>query len=785
MTEALRSLLVTLAEPWVDPASRTFAPWLVLAMAIAAAHHLARGGRPADLVGAVLPARLWTHASTRVDAQLLVVRQLLGVALATGVRAGGAMWVGTTVAMALDDTLGVPSVPAPPLWLLTAGYTLALFVAWDASRFVLHRWMHTVPALWEIHQVHHSAEVLTPLTFHRVHPLESVLYGLRGLLVDGGMAALAFWLFRAQATPWTLLGVHGVGLIASALTGNLRHSHVWLRFPAPMERWLLSPAQHQLHHSADPADHDTNYGTWLAVWDRLAGTLRLAGPTPPATFGVLGGNHAPDDLLGALLGPLRGWRRAWLPALLLLPLVARAEDEEDEDEDVAYEIVVTDESGVPRVAGSAHVVSEEELQRYGYTDIQKVLGRVPGVYTRGEDGYGLRPNIGLRGANSDRSSKVALMEDGIPLAPAPYAAPAAYYFPMTQRMVGVEVYKGPAAIQYGPQTIGGAVNVLTRATPRGPDGAVDVALGQYAMARMHAWAGTGNRTWGLLVEGTHLSTSGFKELDDGGPTGFVRQDAMLKVRRSDGERVRSTLELKLGYGREASDETYLGLSLDDFEQTPYRRYAASQDDHMAWNRTQEELTWRLVLGPRVELRSAVWHHWLGRTWTKFNRFAGGPDVHDLLLAPAAGQAADQGPRQGADGGALDHGAGHGLVLLAQGHFLGRHGLLGLGPLVAGRLAGACRDGDHEDQGDSLCGFAHLQLLCRQFPQFNLNYTPGEPVFHRSRICSSQVLRSIRLSFRYMSACDLKSSAKGISERRSRLSNSTARAANWRAKTSSG
>ena len=96
-----------------------------------------------------------------------------------------------------------------------------------------------------------------------------------------------------------------------------------------------------------------------------------------------------------------------------------------------------------RVSGSAHVVDKEALEEQAYEDVHRVLKQVPGVYVRDEDGQGLRPNIGLRGANSDRSAKVTLMEDGVLMAPAPYAAPAAYYFPITSRLVGVEVFKGP------------------------------------------------------------------------------------------------------------------------------------------------------------------------------------------------------------------------------------------------------------------------------------------------------------------------------------------------------
>ena len=125
-----------------------------------------------------------------------------------------------------------------------------------------------------------------------------------------------------------------------------------------------------------------------------------------------------------------------------------------------------DSREVPRVAGSAHRIDEEALERFEDDNIENVLTRsAAGVYVRGEDGYGLRPNIGLRGANSDRSKKVTLMEDGVLLAPAPYSAPAAYYFPLTTRLTAVEVFKGPSAIRFGPNTIGGAVNLVTRRVP--------------------------------------------------------------------------------------------------------------------------------------------------------------------------------------------------------------------------------------------------------------------------------------------------------------------------------
>jgi Fe(3+) dicitrate transport protein len=629
MTERLWLVGGVLLGPFLEPDSRTWWPALLLSLGLAV---LVTG----SLRGALGGWALWSHRSSVLDLKLLVARRLLGMLLPPA-SLGLGYALALALARGLDHTLGVPALPAPPGWALSAGYTLLLFVAWDLSRWLLHRLMHEVPLLWELHQVHHSAEVLTPLTFHRVHPLESVLYALRGALVSGALAGLVFWLWRGQVVELTVLGVNTLGLLLNAATGNLRHSHVWLRFPAPVERWLLSPAQHQLHHGLDPALQRCNHGTWLALWDRAAGTLRRA-PEAPVALGLPPSerNHG-HDLVSALLGPLGGVARRLGALLVLVSPVARAQEvsaEVPEEDEAPYSVTVVAPRGVPRVGGSAHAVSEEELERWGYDDIHRVLTKVPGVYVRGEDGFGLRPNIGMRGGSSDRSAKVALLQDGLPLAPAPYAAPAAYYFPLSSRLVGLEVFKGAASIRYGPQTIGGAINVLTRPVPTGPVASLDLAVGMRSTAELHGVAGTGDERRGVLLEAAHLSTRGFKELDVPAPTGFSRQDLSLKAAAGSSK---TGLELALGYGRESSSETYLGLSASDFAQTPYRRYAASALDHMAWQHTEESLTWWLELDQGLTVRTAAYHRWLGRAWTKLNRFSGGPDLHDLLLLGGEGQ----------------------------------------------------------------------------------------------------------------------------------------------------
>ncbi len=660
MLTGLQAVLGALAEPLVDPGSRTW--WGSLVLAAVVAGLWAWRHRPGwTWAGAWAALR---HPSSVLDLQLALGRQLLGL-LTAGAGLGAVWTLATWLVRGLDGWLGVPVTPDWSPWAVTALYSAVLFVAWDASRFALHWLLHRVPALWAFHQVHHSAEVLTPLTFHRIHPLESWLYTLRGIAVTAPITAAFFWVFRAGATSWELLGVPAAGLVLNAVFGNLRHSHVWLRFPAAVERWLISPAQHQLHHSRSPDEQASNLGTWLAVWDRWAGSLKLAG-APPVAFGLEEAerNHG-DDLISAWFGPLRGLvPQRWVLAGLLVAPVGVAhgsegeEALEEEEEEVQEAVEDEDEGGEPqeeevepglygltilvvedgtvRAAGSAHALDEEDLSRFEYDNIEQIVAEVPGVTSRSEDGFGLRPNLGIRGANSDRSAKVTLMEDGVLLAPAPYAAPAAYYFPMSTRLIGVEVFKGPAATRHGPNTVGGAVNLRTREVPDGLAYGLDLAGGLRLTGKVHGWAGTSGDRAGVLIEGVHLHANGFKELDGGGPTGFDRSEVMAKGWWSPLPAHR--FALKLGYAHETSHETYLGLTASDLEATPYRRYAASGLGRMDWHRTQAELAWQLDPSEQLQVRTVAYHHFLDRAWTKLNGFADGPDLHDLLQAdPTGGQ----------------------------------------------------------------------------------------------------------------------------------------------------
>jgi Fe(3+) dicitrate transport protein len=272
--------------------------------------------------------------------------------------------------------------------------------------------------------------------------------------------------------------------------------------------------------------------------------------------------------------------------------------------------------------GSAQVIRRDQLERFEYDDPGATLQQVPGVYVRGEDGIGLRPNLAIRGANPDRSKKLTLMEDGVLFGPAPYSAPAAYYFPLVTRMTQMRVVKGPAAIAYGPHTVGGAIDFISRPIPDGTRAAVDLAAGEYGYGKVHAWFGSGNEKLGFLVEGVHLTNTGFKELPSGADTGSTRNDWMVKAAYTvdPDAKTKHRLQIKLSYADEVSNETYLGLTDADFRANPYRRYAASALDRMQNHRAGIVAT-HTIEGSEssYQIKTSVYRFDYHRVWKKLNR----------------------------------------------------------------------------------------------------------------------------------------------------------------------
>ena len=269
-----------------------------------------------------------------------------------------------------------------------------------------------------------------------------------------------------------------------------------------------------------------------------------------------------------------------------------------------------------RIAGSGTVISNEDLQKTIDTDIHKILSAVPGVFFRTEDGYGLRPNISIRGTSLDRSSKITIMEDGVLVAPAPYTSASAYYFPTTGRIHAVEVLKGPSAITQGPSTIGGALNLISTPIPTEGKGKFVQELGDNGMMRTHAVLGGDNGTFGAMVEVHEHSTDGFDSIVNvGGDTGFDKSDLLAKFRYTSGNH---EVTLKMLDLDESSDQTYVGLSQSSFNKNPRMRYGMTQYDQMNNDGEQQSITYKGSFG-NVDVIATSWSNDYHRDWFKVDK----------------------------------------------------------------------------------------------------------------------------------------------------------------------
>lgn len=278
-----------------------------------------------------------------------------------------------------------------------------------------------------------------------------------------------------------------------------------------------------------------------------------------------------------------------------------------------------------RVPGSAHVLGVDRIAgaKLAFDDAHGLLRQVPGVNVLDEEGHGRRPNVGMRGTGVGRSAKIAVMEDGVLAAPAPYAAPAAYYFPVAGRMESIEVRKGSSQVKYGPWTTGGALNLVSTSIPGMLRGDVELAGGGDATGRVRARVGDTRGRFGWVAETYQLRTDGFKRLDDGGDTGFHLQDYMVKARYGSdaAARVYQDVEVKVGHTREASRETYLGLADADFAATPLRRYAGSQRDRLDTEHTGLQLRHFIRPASSLDVTTTVYRNTFTREWYKLDRLA--------------------------------------------------------------------------------------------------------------------------------------------------------------------
>ncbi|MCP4817831.1 MAG: sterol desaturase family protein [Shimia sp.] len=246
-------------------------------------------GRPSSFVRFLFPREVYTHKSNIIDIQIFVINVLLAV---VGIF-GAVLFTPVVTNVALGtmvDWSGTPFQPLDVTWGRSALATLIMILTMDFCKYWAHYIHHENKLLWPFHALHHSAEVMTPLTAQRNHPVFILIRNIIYSFVLGGVQALALFLLIGKIDLLTIGGANAGYFLFNLLGANLRHSHVWLSYGPVLEHIFISPAQHHVHHSSAPKHFNKNYGEVFAIWDWMFGTLYVPKGYEKLTFGVADGN---------------------------------------------------------------------------------------------------------------------------------------------------------------------------------------------------------------------------------------------------------------------------------------------------------------------------------------------------------------------------------------------------------------------------------------------------------------------------------------------------------------
>jgi sterol desaturase/sphingolipid hydroxylase (fatty acid hydroxylase superfamily) len=318
------SNLLAPLELFLDPQNRIFILYLATSLFLAVLMHLVqqRRGLAADDVSSspikfIAPAAVYTHRSAVVDYMYFVTNSILYLFLFTPF-----YFISSYVSALFTSGLGELFAPSPLFegqlfegrkWLAIVVVTVVLALVADFATFLGHFLCHRVRWLWEFHKVHHSAQVLTPISVFRIHPVDDLFtFILSGILVGTADAGIRFFL-TPQVTPYLLYGLN-VLTFGFFVTGyHLRHSHIWVSYGAFWSKIFISPAQHQIHHSSAKRHWDKNFGFMFAFWDLLFGSLYIPKQREEITFGTGGSDDGEySSVMRLYLLPFKkiwkGWR---------------------------------------------------------------------------------------------------------------------------------------------------------------------------------------------------------------------------------------------------------------------------------------------------------------------------------------------------------------------------------------------------------------------------------------------------------------------------------------------
>jgi sterol desaturase/sphingolipid hydroxylase (fatty acid hydroxylase superfamily) len=266
--------LQPLFEEFANPQKRIFVGYLASAVLLALIWLcIAERASAKTAIKKIFDKNVWLSTSSLADFKIILVNRVVMSGTAA------ALISQITISTFLYKLLHGQTLIEPlALHFTSAGtvavlFTVFFFVIDDFSRFYVHRLMHRIPVLWAFHQVHHSAETMTPFTIFRTHPIEGLIFALRTSIVQGIVISIFLFLFGSKVDLITVFGASAGVVIFHSLGSNLRHSHIKIRYPRAIELFFISPGQHQIHHSTEKRHFDKNFGVALAVWDLIFGSL--------------------------------------------------------------------------------------------------------------------------------------------------------------------------------------------------------------------------------------------------------------------------------------------------------------------------------------------------------------------------------------------------------------------------------------------------------------------------------------------------------------------------------
>lgn len=305
------------------PGSNTTLSMIAVSLLIAVAYLSTRGGRswrrarPWKVFKLLFSWRYLWHRSHLFDILMMIFNTRV-----VGLTIGWFLISGTFVSKwtysALVAHFGAQPPSTWPFWLVMVVGSIAVFLAYEFGYWLDHYLSHVVPFLWEFHKVHHQAEVLSPATNFRVHPIDTLVFTNILSLVMGPVNGLTCYLFGLPYEQVSMFGYFTILTAFAYLVVQLQHTHVWIPFTGIWGKLFVSPAHHQIHHSSNPIHFDKNMGSCIAVFDWMFGTLHL--PTrqrEKLTFGTES-SADPHTVMEGLINPyLRGFGhvRRWAGVL--------------------------------------------------------------------------------------------------------------------------------------------------------------------------------------------------------------------------------------------------------------------------------------------------------------------------------------------------------------------------------------------------------------------------------------------------------------------------------------